>query len=363
MRDLRVVLLAESSCWGVLVFPLKTFLRTHFLRLDNKFFSFLSCSAAMTNFITGTNKNDFRSGTFDNDSFSMLLGDDTLKGSFGNDTLNGGLGFDTADYTALGATVTLGALGALSKGAFGTDRLISIELVKGSALAGDTIDLSGAISGGPVIVTGASVNLSTPIGTVVVNGTGGGLPVSVKVQSFEDVLGTIYGDSLIGSAAANTLNGDAGNDFLDGQGGNDLLLGGEGSDGLVGGNGADTLIGGAGKDKMSGGSGFDRFSWSTKQETAAGSGDVITDFKLGDILDFQLVDAKDSTGGNQAFKWIGSAAFTAEGQLRFQVGTGGLFIQGNTLGSSTAELEVFLAGVSGTTAGLAAVGLPSNIIL
>jgi Ca2+-binding RTX toxin-like protein len=317
----------------------------------------------MTNFITGTINSDLRFGTFDNDSFFTNSGDDTLLGSFGNDTLNGELGFDVADYTRLGGTVTLGALGALSKGGLGADRLISIELVKASALAGDTIDLSGAISGGPVIVTGASVNLSTPIGTVVVNGTGGGLPVSVKVQGFETVLGTIYNDSLIGSAVANTLNGDAGDDYLDGQGGDDVLLGGEGNDGLLGGDGADTLIGGAGQDKMSGGFGRDRFSWSTKAETAAGDGDVITDFKRGDILDFQLVDAKDSTGGNQAFKWIGSAAFTAEGQLRFQVGTGGIFIQGNTLGSSTAELEVFLAGVKGTTAGLAAVGLPTNIIL
>jgi Ca2+-binding RTX toxin-like protein len=317
----------------------------------------------MTNFISGTIFSDLRFGTFDNDSFSTNSGDDTLVGSFGNDTLNGGLGFDTADYTNLGATVTLGALGTLSKGALGTDRLISIELVKGSALAGDTIDLSGAISGGPVVVTGASVNLSTPVGTVNVNGTGGGLPVSVKVQSFENVLGTIYNDTLIGSGAANTLNGDAGDDFLDGQGGNDLLLGGQGNDGLVGGVGADILIGGAGRDKMSGGSGNDRFSWSTKAETAAGNGDVITDFSIGDILDFQLVDAKDTTGGNQAFNWIGSAAFTAEGQLRFQVGIGGILIQGNTLGTSTAELEVFLAGVSGTPTGLAAVGLPANIIL
>jgi Ca2+-binding RTX toxin-like protein len=317
----------------------------------------------MTNLITGTINADLRFGSFDDDSFTTNSGNDTLVGSYGNDTLNGETGFDTADYTNLGAIVTLGAFGNLSKGALGTDLLKFIERVDGSSLAGDLINLSGAISSGPVIVTGAFVNLSTTVGTVVVNGSGGGLPVSVQVTNFENVLGTIYNDTLIGNGAANTLNGNSGDDYLDGQGGNDLLLGGQGKDGLVGGVGADTLIGGAGQDKMSGGLGNDRFSWSTKAETAAGSGDVITDFSLGDILDFQLVDAKDSTGGNQAFTWIGSAGFSGEGQLRFQAASGGVFIQGNTLGTTTADLEVFLAGVSATAAGLAAVGLPTNIIL
>jgi len=317
----------------------------------------------MTNPIPGTIFADLLFGTFLNDHFTANVGNDTLVGSYGNDLLDGEAGFDVADYTNLGATVTLGALGALSKGALGTDTLKAIERVNGSSLFGDTIDLSGAISGCPVVVTGASVNLSTTVGTVVVNGSGGGLPVSVQVTSFENVFGTIYNDQLIGSAVANTINGNAGNDYIDGQDGNDLLLGGDGNDGVVGGNGADTLIGGAGQDKMSGGAGNDRFAWSTTKESPAGGGDAITDFSFGDILDFQLIDARVSTGGNQAFTWIGSAAFSGEGQLRFQGGSGGVFIQGNTSGLTGAELEVFLAGVPATFAGLAAVGLPANIIL
>jgi Ca2+-binding RTX toxin-like protein len=299
----------------------------------------------MPNSINGTSLNDFLEGTFDDDIFSAGSGNDVLTGSYGFDTLNGGLGSDIADYSNLGATVTLGAFGVVTKSsALGTDTLKFIEVVVGSTLAGDTIDLSGAVSGTGVIVNGATVDLS--MGSVVVNGSGGGLPISLTVKAFENVVGTIYNDKIIGNSAANHLNGNAGDDFINGGDGNDLLLGGAGSDGLVGGNGNDTLIGGAGQDKMSGGAGNDLFRWSLTSESQAGTPDVVTDFnQLVDKLDFGLIDANASTPfSNQAFTWIGSAVFTGVQQLRFQYIGGNTHIFGNTSGNTTPELEVVLIG-------------------
>ncbi len=276
--------------------------------------------------------------------------------------MDGQGGFDTADYSTLRTRITLGAFGNVAKGGLGTDLLRSIERVIGSNLDGDTIDLSAAITNPSAFtVAGSTVNLS--LGTVVVNGSGGGLPLSVQVSSFEDVLGTIYNDTLIGNGEGNRLNGNAGNDYIDGKMGRDLLLGGDGNDTLVGGSGADTLIGGAGQDRLIGGSGIATFRWSTKTETLAGSGDSITDFRAGDVLDFQLIDARESLSGNQAFTWNRGNAFFAEGQLRFQSVSGGVLIQGNTLGTSGAELEVFLAGVTATALGLANGRPPANFIL
>ena len=317
----------------------------------------------MPNSINGTSLDDFLVGTFDDDIFSAGNGNDTLTGSYGFDTLNGGLGnFDTADYSKLGTTVTLGAFGVVTKSsALGTDTLQSIEVVVGSTLAGDTIDLSGAVSGNGVIVSGATVDLS--MGSVVVSGSGGGLPISLIVKGFENVVGTIYNDKIIGDFTANHLNGNAGDDFIDGGAGNDLLLGGAGSDGLQGGNGNDTLIGGAGQDKMSGGAGNDLFRWSLTSESQAGTPDAVTDFNhLFDKLDFGLIDAIASTSfTNDTFTWIGSAAFTVGtvGQLRFQYIGSNTHIYGNTSGNTKPELEVVLIG---STPPLAA-AIPSFITL
>ena len=66
--------------------------------------------------------------------------------------------------------------------------------------------------------------------------------------AFENAIGTVHDDTLIGSAAANRLVGDLGSDVLFGAAGDDTLLGGPGDDVLDGGAGSDTIDGGAGVD-------------------------------------------------------------------------------------------------------------------
>jgi serralysin len=238
-------------------------------------------------FLTGGNGKDILYGGF---------GDDVLNGGSANDTLNGGLGNDTATYAAekAGVTVSLAVAGAQNTGSAGTDTLVSIE----------------------------------------------------------NLVGSNFGDSLTGDALANVLNGLGGNDTLNGGLGNDTLNGGSGNDALNGGFGNDLLIGGFGRDVMAGGAGFDRFDFNAAAESVPGlfSRDVITDFTgngilAGDMIDVSTMDANTLVVGNQAFTFIGAAAFTAAGQLRYSGGV----LQGSTDADLSSEFEVALAGAPSLT--------------
>jgi len=241
--------------------------------------------------------NDFLTGGNGKDILYGGAGCDTLNGGSGNDTLNGGLGNDTATYatTTTGVTVSLAVAGAQNTGGAGTDTLVSIE----------------------------------------------------------NLVGSNFSDSLTGNALANSLSGRGGNDKLNGGGGNDTLNGGLGNDTLNGGMGNDLLIGGFGRDVMIGGGGFDTFDFNFVGESVPGalSRDLIADFAgngvfAGDVIDVSTIDANNLLFGNQAFTFIGAAAFTAAGQLRYSGGV----LQGNTDADLSSEFEVALAGAPSLTA-------------
>ena len=120
----------------------------------------------------------------------------------------------------------------------------------------------------------------------------------------------------IGNMSANSIAGNSAANSLTGGGGNDVLHGGAGND---------VLIGGLGRDIMFGDGGADRFDFDTVTEAGATAGtrDVISLFDLagGDVIDLSTIDANSSVAGNQAFTFIGSADFTAAGQVRFSRAT------------------------------------------
>jgi Ca2+-binding RTX toxin-like protein len=97
-----------------------------------------------------------------------------LYAGVGNNVLNGGTGTDTASYAyaTAGVQVSLALTSAQATGGSGSDRLVGIEKLTGSA----------------------------------------------------------YADRLTGNSNANTLDGGAGNDFLTGGAGKDLQIGGAGRD-------------------------------------------------------------------------------------------------------------------------------------
>jgi Ca2+-binding RTX toxin-like protein len=124
--------------------------------------------------LTGDTNNNTLYGLGGNDILSGGLGNDTLDGGAGNDTLDGGAGTDTASYASAsaGVLVNLALTAAQNTHNAGTDTLLNIENLRGSA----------------------------------------------------------YSDTLLGNIGANTLFGGAGNDLLAGGLGNDTLTGGIGQD-------------------------------------------------------------------------------------------------------------------------------------
>jgi len=167
---------------------------------------------------------------------------------------------------------------------------------------------------------------------------------------FENITGSNTGnDTLIGDGGANELHGG---------GGNDILVGLAGADTLLGGAGADTLTGGLGVDALSGGAGADKFMFAgtdlVGSSEAAGNFDVIYDFSHadGDKIDLSGIDANTALAKDQAFTFIGSAAFHhTAGELRYEAGSMGIYVLGDTNGDGVADFAIGLNQVASVIAG------------
>ena len=121
-------------------------------------------------------------------------------------------------------------------------------------------------------------------------------------------------------------------------------------------------------DTFTGNGGPDIFQFGAASDIGlnAGARDIVTDFLSGtDRLDFSAIDANTGVAGNQAFAFIGTAAFSAAGQLRYQVVGGNTLVEGNVTGTTGAEFALQLNGVHTLTAA-ELIGItappPSNLI-
>ncbi len=206
-----------------------------------------------------------------------------------------------------------------------------------------------------------------------------GIPDIVGTAAADYVLGTLFadrvfggggGDEIHGSDGDDDLRGDAGADRLFGGAGLDLLRGGSSDDRLQGGFGGDTLTGGDGADRLfgqedddtltggvgddllnggpgrdglTGGSGADVFVFNAVSDSAAGARrDVIEDFQPGiDRIDLARLDANAATATDDAFRYIGTAAFGVEpGEVRQGAG----MLEADVNGDRIADLQVELRG-------------------
>lgn len=164
-----------------------------------------------------------------------------FRGNGGNDMIDGGSGWDVADYanSTAAVTVVLGgtAQGTAEDGFGGTDTLVSIEDVRGSA-HNDT--LSGSDTGsyenfrgnaGNDVIDGKGgydrVDYSAAPSAVVVNLAAGtaqdGQGGTDTLRNIEDVRGSNYDDDFAGDAGNNAFDGGLGNDRIDGGDGTDTL--------------------------------------------------------------------------------------------------------------------------------------------
>ena len=116
---------------------------------------------------------------------------------------------------------------------------------------------------------------------------------------------------------------------------------GSGAASLAGGDGDDWIYGGAGNDRLTGGSGIPpgpavaaRISVFSK----ATGRDVVHAYEQGiDRLNLAAIDASATAAGDQAFAFVGSAAFsgTASGELRYD----GTTLSGDVDGDGRADFE------------------------
>jgi Ca2+-binding RTX toxin-like protein len=240
--------------------------------------------------IIGTRFGDIMIGDAGANNFSGGSGKDVLDGRDGNDALDGGEGNDA---------LTGGTGDDVLHGGAGNDQLWGN--------AGDDILAGGpgadALAGGAGIDTADYSTSSAGVTVNLLTGTGHG------GDAEGDALNSI--ENLIGSATIDLLTGNSGDNHISGGSGNDVLDGGTGNDTLTGGPGADILIGGAGADN---------FVFKTIQDSLPNAADQIVDFSSteADRIDLSTIDANSKLTGNQAFAYVGTAAFThTAGELRF----------------------------------------------
>jgi serralysin len=276
----------------------------------------------------------------------LLAGADTITGGEGIDELFGD--FTSVDF---GGTVSInGSFTGDDKiyGGGGSDEIygqVGDDVLDGGM--GDDFLVGGTQTAGTGdIVAFNTLNVAVSVDLLAGFAFGQGVDFISEVES---IRGSNKGDSLAGDGNANRIEGLDGNDTINGRGGNDIILGGKNNDSIKGGLGNDTINGGAGLDTMEGNGGVDTFQYSQLGDsgTVAASRDLINGFTLGgggDKIDVSAIDAMAGTAGNQAFAFIGNAAFSAEGQIRFDVIAGHTIIEINTTGVSGAEMGIDLAG-------------------
>lgn len=197
--------------------------------------------------------------------------------------------------------------------------------------------------------TTANIENLTLLGSAA-TGSGNVLDNSMTGNLIANRLSGGFGNDTIGAAGGNdTLRGGGGNDSLYGQDGDDTLWGDAAADRLFGDEGEDVLIGGAGRDTLDGGTEADTFQFrlvSDSRATAA-TRDVIVQFETGvDLIDLTRLDANSLTNGNQAFVFIGAAAFgNVAGQLRV-IGGANSVLQADVNGDGVADFEVQLNAIA-----------------
>lgn len=175
-------------------------------------------------------------GSAYDDHLTGDAGENVLRGNGGDDRLDGGVGsLDASDYTnapkAVSANLALGT----ASGGDGTDTLIGIERLIGSAFA-DT--LVGDAGPNAFIGNGGDDTIDGGLGVDTVDYSGATNAVTVSLWEYkssgadgtdsltgiEEVIGSAYADSLTGDSANNTFTGGGGDDNLDGGNGLDFAL-------------------------------------------------------------------------------------------------------------------------------------------
>ena len=291
----------------------------------------------LNNRINGGKGDDAMTGRGGNDTLIGWEGDDTIGGGDGNDTIDAGDGDDHVDGGSGNNNI---------KGGLGDDVISTGDGLDTLDGGGDDDTLNGgswadALTGGE-----GSDLLNGGSGSDTASYLASTAGISLALDGFFAAAGDAAFDTLIsieritGSNFADALRGNGGVNRLTGSGGNDTLEGMAGNDVLTGGTGLDTQTGGPGLDV------FD-YNAITESAVAVATRDIITDFNAAaeDKIDLSTIDADSVLAGNNAFSFIGGAAFTGLGQIRVFQQAGNTFVDCNTTGTTAPDMRIQLTGL------------------
>lgn len=270
---------------------------------STNYYGFIGIGNSQSNEINGGAYLDYLHGGDGHDTLNGGDGDDELHGDGEHDIMNGGAGSD------------------IMYGGTGND----VYYVES---AGDTV---------VELIAGDTDHVYTSLTQYVLG------------DHVENLTYSGVGDPALdytGSNVGNIIAGKASDDVLNGLGGADELLGNAGNDILDGGAGDDLLIGGSGFDVLTGGTGGDLFRFFDGASGTGANADRITDFaNVIDKVDLRDMDADSGTTGDQAFSFIGTAAFSGvAGELRYAFDGTDTRLQGDYTGDGVADFEIVFAG-------------------
>jgi Ca2+-binding RTX toxin-like protein len=283
---------------------------------------------------TGAGDDTIGGGALD-DSIAAYQGANALHGFCGNDTLSYSTGWASTLDGGEGDDLAIIRTGALGD-------IIFTAAPDGSAADGHGATITNVERFFLALYTG---NDHAQLGA--------GADSAYADAGADTILAGGGADYLHGGAGDDLLDGEDGADVLTGAHGNDALLGGGGDDTLAGRVGNDTITGGLGADLLNGGDGADIYRFlAADDSTARPAGrDIIKRFDhdadpaRGDRIDLSAIDANGALPGDPAFQFIGTAPFSAPGQIRFQHVGSNTVVQVNIAGHSGAEMAIKLLGL------------------
>ncbi|HEY0027403.1 MAG TPA: tandem-95 repeat protein [Allosphingosinicella sp.] len=281
----------------------------------------------------------------------------TGYGNAANNSISGGSGNDLIVHTQGGVDSAFGGLGNdlvyfggtftaddIAHGGAGTDTLAlagvyNLTFGAGSLIEVEKLDL---YSGSQVGSSPTSFNITTVDANV---SAGSQLVVwAMPLLPTEQLI-------FVGMAETNgsfSIRSGAASDILVGGDKADVIYGGAGNDQIYGMAGNDTLVGGLGADQLTGGNGIDYLRFESAGESPIAAPDRINLFQATtDKIDLSLLDANAATAANDAFTFIGSAAFGGTaGQLRTWNNGTDTFVEGDLNGDGVGDFRIIVTGVA-----------------